>query len=349
MDIKKEIEQIKSSAEADIGAAKTGTDIENLRVKYLGKKGPIKDVLSKLGALPPEQRGETGKLANELKNSIEALLQEKSGSLDPAAAAPAAPKVDISLPGKPYRTGFRHPIYKTMEEICAVFSKLGFSIVYGPEIETEFNNFEALNIPLQHPSRDAFDTFYVDNKNLLRSHTSPVQIRTMLKTKPPVRVIVPGKVYRPDTPDARHFYMFHQVEGLMVGEDVTFSDLKSVLSMFAQKMFGSSTKTRFRPSFFPFTEPSAEVDVSCIICNGKGVLAQAEKEKACSTCGGSGWLEILGSGMVNPKVLQNVGYDSEKYTGFAFGMGVERVAMVRYQIDDIRLFTENNYRFLRQF
>lgn len=350
MDTKKEIEQIKSSAEADINAAKTGADIENLRVKYLGKKGPIKDVLSRLGALPPEQRGETGKLANELKNSIEALLQEKTGSLGPAAVAtPVAPKVDISLPGKPYRTGFRHPIYKTMEEICAVFSKLGFSIVYGPEIETEFNNFEALNIPLQHPSRDAFDTFYVDNKNLLRSHTSPVQIRTMLKTRPPVRVIVPGKVYRPDTPDARHFYMFHQVEGLMVGEDVTFSDLKSVLSMFAQKMFGSSTKTRFRPSFFPFTEPSAEVDVSCIICNGKGVLQQAEKEKACSTCGGSGWLEILGSGMVNPKVLQNVGYDSEKYTGFAFGMGVERVAMVKYQIDDIRLFTENNYRFLSQF
>ncbi|HVR86593.1 MAG TPA: phenylalanine--tRNA ligase subunit alpha, partial [Planctomycetota bacterium] len=254
-------------------------------------------------------------------------------------SAAATPKVDLSLPGRAPELGRRHPIYKTWDEICRVFMKLGFDVVYGPEIETEEHNFEALNIPLDHPARDGFDTFYIDPPYLVRSHTSPVQIRTMKERKPPIRVIAPGKVFRPDKPDAGHSPMFHQIEGLIVGPGITFAHLKGVLDLFAKSMWGGRTNIRFRPSYFPFTEPSAEVDVSCFICGAKG----------CPVCKGSGWVEILGSGMVHPKVLAGCGIDAERNTGFAFGMGVERITMLKYGVPDIRRFYENHFAFLRQF
>jgi phenylalanyl-tRNA synthetase alpha chain len=257
--------------------------------------------------------------------------------------------LDVTLPGIRAGVGRIHPITSAINEICAIFIGLGFRVVEGPEIETEHYNFETLNIPLEHPSRDAFDTFYLKSagKLLLRSHTSPVQARFMEANKPPFSIVVPGRVYRPDATDASHSFMFHQVEGLVVGENVRFSDLKGALGVFARQMFGESAKTRFRPSFFPFTEPSAEVDVSCIICGNERRTTNDERRR-CSVCGGKGWLEILGAGMVNPKVFKAVGYDPEKVTGFAFGMGVERIAMLKYGINDIRLFFENDIRFLRQ-
>jgi phenylalanyl-tRNA synthetase alpha chain len=249
--------------------------------------------------------------------------------------------VDIGLPGIAQELGHRHPITQTVDEICAVFSRMGFSVVEGPEIESEENNFTGLNIPLEHPSRDVFDTFYLktDGRLLLRSHTSPVQIRVMKAHKPPLAVVVPGRVYRPDAVDASHSYMFHQIEGFMMDREIKFSDLKGVLEVFAKAVFGTEIKMRFRPHFFPFTEPSAEVDISCIICRGRG----------CSVCGRKGWLEILGSGMIHPNVFKHVGYDPKKYSGFAFGLGIERIAMLKYGINDIRLFFENDLRFLRQF
>ncbi|MDI6733571.1 MAG: phenylalanine--tRNA ligase subunit alpha, partial [Planctomycetota bacterium] len=281
---------------------------------------------------------------------------------------------DTTIPGERKHRGHYHPIYSTISDISVLFKRLGFDVVYGPEIETPYYNFEALNVPLDHPSCDAFDTFYLAEtasqgvapipnedaqeelfrdpvgtgqaKWLLRSHTSPVQIRTMEKIKPPVRIIVPGKVFRPDTPSPSRFPMFHQVEGLMVDVNITFSHLKGVLDIFCKEMFGKETLTRFRPSFFPFTEPSVEVDISCVICAGRGITSSGGN---CSVCRGSGWLEILGCGMVHPNVFRHVKYDSEKYTGFAFGMGVERIAMLKYRIDDLRLFTENHLSFLRQF
>ncbi|MDP2933634.1 MAG: phenylalanine--tRNA ligase subunit alpha, partial [bacterium] len=269
------------------------------------------------------------------------LIAEKEKALSAQSTAGAGSVVDITSPGIAQELGHLHPITQVIDEICTIFARLGFAVVEGPEIETEENNFTGLNIPLEHPSRDAFDTFYLKNTKhlLLRSHTSPVQIRVMKARKPPLAVIVPGRVYRPDATDASHAFMFHQIEGFVVDTDIKFSDLKGVLEVFAKSVFGAETQMRFRPHFFPFTEPSAEVDISCAICHGSG----------CSSCGRKGWLEILGAGMIHPNVFRHVGYDPKIYTGFAFGMGIERIAMLKYGINDIRLFCENDLRFLKQF
>jgi len=342
--MKEKIKEIEQGALAEISIAGNGDDIEKLRIKYLGRKGLITELFKKMGEVPPEEKGEVGKLINSLKNNVAKALDDKTGSVSAAGGAKLE-KIDITLPGIIKETGTLHPVSQTIREICGIFVSLGFKVVGGPEIENEHYNFEALNIPLEHPSRDAFDTFYLADKWLLRSHTSPVQARFMEKNKPPLAIVIPGKVYRPDATDASHSFMFHQVEGLAVSDDIKFSDLKGALTVFAKRMFGEKTVMRFRPSFFPFTEPSAEVDISCILCDGSG----ARGGTRCSLCGGSGWLEILGAGMVNPKVFKNVGYDPDKVTGFAFGMGVERITILKYGITDIRMFFENDLRVLKQF
>ncbi|MFA4981991.1 MAG: phenylalanine--tRNA ligase subunit alpha [Candidatus Omnitrophota bacterium] len=346
------IKQLEQEALSEIGSAANSRDaLEALRIKYLGRKGVIADLFKEMASLPADEKPQAGQQLNLFKNSVTRALDERLGSAS-ALEEDTKDKIDVTLPGIPATVGKLHPITATINEICAVFVGLGFRIVDGPEIETEHYNFETLNIPLEHPSRDAFDTFYLksdsNQKFLLRSHTSPVQARFMESNKPPFSIVVPGKVYRPDATDASHSFMFHQVEGLVVGNDIKFSDLKGVLTLFAKQMFGKDTKMRFRPSFFPFTEPSAEVDISCIICGGPGRDKTGAPHR-CSVCGGKGWLEILGAGMVNPKVFKKVGYDPEKVTGLAFGMGVERIAMLKYGIDDIRMFFENDVRFLRQF
>jgi len=344
--MKDNIKAVKEKALAEISSAAGQREaMEALRIKYLGRKGEVAELFKGISAVPPEDKAEVGRLLNELKVSLTSAIEGSLASSSDKTSG-AKNKIDVTLPGIPARLGNSHPITQTINRISEIFIGLGFRVVEGPEIETEHYNFEALNIPLEHPSRDAFDTFYLESsggKHLLRSHTSPVQARFMEKNKPPFSIIVPGKVYRPDATDASHSFMFHQVEGLCVGKDIHFSDLKGCLETFAKEMFGSSTKMRLRPSFFPFTEPSAEVDISCIICGG------AVGEKRCSVCGGKGWLEILGAGMVNPKVFRKVGYDPKELTGFAFGMGVERIAMLKYGINDIRMFYENDERFLRQF
>ena len=339
--MKEQLNQIKEEALKEIAlAAISPESIEALRVKYLGRKGIVTELFKKMADASPAEKPEIGAAINSLKKALSDALDEKSALA--RGVEDNKESIDVTLPGVAKAPGKIHPITQTINEIADIFLSLGFKIVEGPEIETEHYNFETLNIPLEHPSRDAFDTFYLKSaeKYLLRSHTSPVQARFMEKNKPPFSIIVPGKVYRPDATDASHSFMFHQVEGLAVGDSIKFSDLKGVLETFAKQMFGKATKMRFRPSFFPFTEPSAEVDISCILCGGSG---------KCSLCGGKGWLEILGSGMVNPKVFKKVGYDPEKVTGFAFGMGVERIAILKYGINDIRLFFENDIRFLRQF
>ncbi len=344
--MKDKLKEIEREALKDVDLCRGDpASIEELRVKYLGRKGIVTELFKKMNAVSPEEKPEIGRLVNILKDNLTKALLEKASSSGDEDEEPLD-KIDVTLPGIPARLGRMHPITKTIEEITKVFVSLGFMSVEGPEIETERYNFEALNIPLEHPSRDAFDTFYLDfNKGyLLRSHTSPVQARFMEKNTPPLSIIVPGKVFRPDATDASHSFMFHQVEGLVVGEDIRFSDLKGTLALFAKQIFGEKTKMRFRPSFFPFTEPSAEVDISCIICSSSG-----KGSPRCGVCGGKGWLEILGAGMVNPKVFKKAGYDPERYSGFAFGMGVERIAMLRYGISDIRMFYENDVRFLRQF
>lgn len=332
------IKAVEAEAGSEISAATDPKTLDDLRVKYLGRKGRVAELFGQLASLPPQDKPKFGSELNSLKTRIDELLKTRQGELFVSATLPKD-FVDLTLPGFKPPVGARHPIIKTIEDICDIFLGMGFKIVEGPEIETEFYNFEALNIPLDHPSRDAFDTFYIKDKYLLRSHTSPVQARFMEKEKPPFKIIVPGKVYRPDAVDASHSFMFHQVEGLVVGEDVTFADLKGALSVFVKEYFGEKAKVRFRPHYFPFTEPSAEVDVSCIICGGSG----------CSVCGKKGWLEILGCGMVHPNVFKAVKYNPEKVTGFAFGMGVDRIAMLKYGINDIRLFYENDMRFLEQF
>jgi phenylalanyl-tRNA synthetase alpha chain len=358
--MRERLKAIEEEAVGAIGSAKDPQELERLRIKYLGRKGILSDILKGMDSLAASERPEIGKVVNALKAKITSLFEEKLRSVSALARPRPEAELDITLPGIARPIGSVHPVTKTIEEICSIFVSLGFKVVEGPEIETEYYNFEALNIPLEHPSRDAFDTFYLkderratsDERRLLRSHTSPVQARFMEKNKPPFSIVIPGKVFRPDATDASHSFMFHQVEGLAVGRDIKFSDLKGVLAVFAKQMFGEKTRMRFRPSFFPFTEPSAEVDISCIICNSRQEREQRtenRKQKKCSVCGGKGWLEILGAGMVNPKVFKNVGYNPEKVTGFAFGMGVERIAMLKYEIDDIRLFFENDIRFLRQF
>lgn len=332
-----DIEAIKSEIEK---AAASG-QLEELRIKYLGRKGIIAQLMSSIPGLPKEERSIFGQRANVLKNQITALIEEKQKSLGRGFSSVDTGAFDLGMPGIAQAPGRLHPITQIIDEICSIFGRMGFQVVEGPEIESEFNNFTGLNIPLEHPSRDAFDTFYLKNcdKLLLRSHTSPVQIRAMKSQKPPLAIVVPGRVYRPDAVDASHLFMFHQIEGFLVDKNIRFSDLKGTLEVFAKAVFGSDIKMRFRPHFFPFTEPSAEVDISCYACKGKG----------CSVCGRKGWLEILGSGMIHPNVFKHVGYDAKAYTGFAFGMGIERIAMLKYGINDIRLFFENDLRFLKQF
>ena len=346
--MKEELKKIELEALGEISAS--GGDkasLEALRIKYLGRKGIVTELFKKMAELPGSEKPEAGAIINALKGTITKTLDEKlalAGQIEEAKD-----RIDVTLPGIAGSRGRIHPIVQTIGQICDVFLSLGFRIVEGPEIETEHYNFEALNIPLEHPSRDAFDTFYLKStaKYLLRSHTSPVQARFMEKNKPPFSILAPGTVYRPDATDASHSFMFHQIEGFVVGDSIKFSDLKGVLEIFARALFGKSTRMRFRPSFFPFTEPSAEVDISCILCRDKE--QRASSKGRCSLCGGKGWIEILGAGMVNPKVFKNVGYDPEKTTGFAFGMGVERIAILKYGITDIRLFFENDVRFLKQF
>lgn len=315
--------------------------IEELKVQYLGRKSELSQILSNMGSLDSSLRPQVGKAVNILKQELSRAFASKEKTLDSSAGPTSEDDYDITLPAKKQTLGTTHPLNKVCKEICDIFEKIGFVVVQGPEIESEYNNFQALNIPLDHPSRDGFDTFYVNRKKgaLLRSHTSPVQIRAMKQNKPPLAVIVPGKVYRPDATDASHSFMFNQIEGLLVGKNVSFANLKALLKLFARELFGKDIKMRFRPHFFPFTEPSAEVDISCRICKGKG----------CPSCGRKGWLEVLGAGMVHPNVFKAVGYNPHKYTGLAFGMGVDRIAMLKYGINDIRLFYENDLRFLRQF
>lgn len=336
-----DIDAVKIQIESDFQNIGSAVSLEELRLKYLGRKGIIAQLTGSIPGLKKEERAAFGQAVNALKKRAVSLIEEKEKSFadslngEGAVSRPA----DIGLPGITQELGHLHPLTRVIDEICAIFMRIGFSVVEGPEIESEYNNFTALNIPLEHPSRDAFDTFYLNNRLLLRSHTSPVQIRAMKAHKPPLAIVVPGRVYRPDAVDASHSFMFHQIEGFMVDKSIKFSDLKGALEILAKAVFGQEIKMRFRPHFFPFTEPSAEVDIRCIICNGKG----------CSVCGRKGWLEILGAGMIHPAVFKHVGYDPKKYTGFAFGLGIERIAMLKYGINDIRLFFENDLRFLRQF
>jgi phenylalanyl-tRNA synthetase alpha chain len=334
------VEAVAGEARAAIGGAASSSELEAVRIKYLGRSGALTQILKSLGTLPAEERPLVGAAANEAKRDLEALLDVRLGEMLEAERRRQRERArpDLTLPGRRPPRGTLHPLTRVREEIVSVFMGLGFSVAEGPQIETDFYNFEALNIPRDHPARDMQDTFYLSPETLLRTHTSPVQIRTMRAQKPPVRIIVPGVVYRRDA-DITHSPMFHQVEGLAVDTNVTMADLKGTLELFARELFGPRSKIRFRPSFFPFTEPSAEVDVLCFLCGGDG----------CRVCKQSGWLEILGSGMVHPHVLRNVGYDPEAVTGWAFGMGIERIAMLKYGVDDIRLFFENDLRFLRQF
>jgi phenylalanyl-tRNA synthetase alpha chain len=336
-----DINFIQTQIASDLTKVASLPELEEVRIKYLGRKGLIAELTGSIPGLAVEQRGVLGKQVNALKNRLQGLLEEKERILKSQNSVLEKSNLDIGMPGIAQELGALHPITRITDEICSIFIKMGFSIVGGPEIETEYNNFTGLNIPLEHPSREAFDTFYLKDysKMLLRSHTSAAQVRVMQDRKPPLAVVVPGRVYRPDAVDASHSFMFHQVEGFMVDKDIKFSDLKGLLEMFAKAVFGNDIKMRFRPHFFPFTEPSAEVDISCIICKGKG----------CSVCGRKGWLEILGSGLIHPNVFKQVGIDAKKYTGLAFGMGVERIAMLKYGINDIRLLFENDLRFLRQF
>ncbi len=312
-------------------------ELEDLQVRFLGRKGELTQFLRGLGTLSAEERPRVGQEANRLKVVLDELVRQKKADFS-QQKGPGLSRFDWSLPGRRTFPGRSHPISQTMDEICDIFSRLNFETVEGPEVELDYYNFEALNIPPDHPARDMQDTFYVSDTILLRTHTSPLQVRTMEKISPPLRIIAPGKVYRRDS-DISHTPMFTQVEGLMVGEDISLGDLKGILTLFVHHMFGEETPLRFRPSFFPFTEPSAEVDIGCVICRGSG----------CRVCSQTGWLEILGSGMVDPEVYRMVGYDPDQVSGFAFGMGVERIAMLKYGIDDIRMFYENDQRFLNQF
>ncbi|HJN02251.1 MAG: phenylalanine--tRNA ligase subunit alpha [Nitrospinota bacterium] len=337
--MKNRLINIKEEALNALSSVTDEKELNDLRVKYLGKKGVITLSLKRVGSLSSEERPEFGRQVNEVKKILEEGIKAKKDELKKKASLDEKKDFfDPTLPGERPARGTLHPITQVMDEVISIFTFMGFEVAEGPEIESDYYNFEALNIPKDHPARDMQDTFYITDDIVLRTHTSPVQIRTMEKESPPVRIIAPGKVYRCDS-DISHTPMFHQVEGLFVDEGVSFAHLKGILKIFVHEVFGRDTALRFRPSFFPFTEPSAEVDVQCVICKGKG----------CRLCSNSGWLEILGAGMVDPEVFKSVNYDSEKWTGFAFGMGIERIAMLKYGIDDIRLFFENDLRFLKQF
>jgi phenylalanyl-tRNA synthetase alpha chain len=338
--LKEELEKIREECEASLSLAKAEPEVSEIRVRVLGRKGSLTQLLKRLGTLPEVERKEIGRRANEIKEYLEAKIESSLLEIQERERRESLAKerIDVTLPGRRRVTGTKHPLTQTLDEIIHIFSRLGFEVVEGPEVELDYYNFEALNIPRGHPAREMQATFFISEDVVLRTHTSPVQVRTMEKKRPPVRVICPGAVYRCDS-DPTHSPMFHQVEGLLVDRGVTFSDLKGVLTVFVHQMFGKETKLRFRPSFFPFTEPSAEIDIECFICGGGG----------CGVCSGTGWLEILGSGMVDPAVYRFVNYDPEEVTGFAFGMGIERIAMLKYGINDIRLFFTNDLRFLKQF
>ena len=338
--MREQLEQIRQQAMAAVRAATTEESLNEIRVRYLGRKGELTGLMKGLGALSAEERPMVGQLVNVVKDELESAVEQALSASREAATAQrlATERIDVTLPGRRRRLGSKHPVTLVIEEVSDIFAGLGFAVAEGPEIEHDWYNFEALNFPPEHPARDMQDTFFVENQLLLRTHTSPVQIRTMLKQKPPVRIIAPGTVYRCDS-DATHSPMFHQIEGLMVDSTVSFADLKGILTIFTNQLFGQKTGVRLRPSFFPFTEPSAEVDIACVICGGSG----------CRVCKQTGWLEILGAGMVDPEVFRHVGYDSESISGFAFGMGIERIAMLKYGISDMRLLFENDVRFLQQF
>ncbi len=326
--IEESLRQLEEQAREELAALSDSKLIQDLKTKYLGRKGLFAGLSARIAELPSvDEKRSAGQEINRVKQSLEAIFSEKESSLGDGAAKKAA-RFDVTMPGSSRRPGSLHPLTRTIVDLTSIFRKLGFSVVDGPEAETEYYNFEALNIPLEHPARDSFDTFYLENGKVLRSQTSPVQIRVMEKTRPPLKIVAPGKVYRPDAVDATHSFMFHQFEGLVIDEGISFADLKGILSRFASEFFGAGTKVRLRPSFFPFTEPSAEVDIWSPT---------------------RGWLEVLGCGMVHPNVLRAVKIDPEKYTGFAFGMGIERLTMLRYGVEDIRWFYENDTRFLRQF
>ena len=340
MTMKDKLEQMLEAGRAAMEAAGSEPELQEVKVRFLGKKGELTTIMKGMGALSDEERPRIGAVANRVKDELEALFEARLTSLrdQEIALRLQREKIDVTLPGRRRPAGNKHPITLVTEEISDIFASLGFGIAEGPEVEKDFYNFEALNFPKDHPARDMQDTFFVSDDVLLRTHTSPVQIRTMLHQAPPVRVIAPGTVYRKDS-DLTHSPMFHQVEGFLVDRHVTFGDLKGILSSFVSQYFGPDVGVRFRPSFFPFTEPSAEVDIQCVICGGGG----------CRVCKNSGWLEILGSGMIDPEVFRAVHYDPEVYSGFAFGMGVERIAMLKYGVNDLRLFFDNDVRFLRQF
>lgn len=334
------LEDVKRQAEAELGTVNDEITLQNLKARFVGRKGVITEILKGMKDIPDSDRPRMGKLINETKTFVEELIERRLEAIrgEKKRRSLHEEKIDVTLQGRGMPIGARHPISQVMEEITTIFERMGFEVAEGPEVETDYYNFEALNIPKNHPARDMQDTFYISDEVVLRTHTSPVQIRVMEKRQPPVKIIAPGKVYRCDS-DISHTPMFHQIEGLLVDDGVTFGDLKGVLTEFVRLVFGEGVGVRFRPSFFPFTEPSAEVDIACLICGGKG----------CRVCKNTGWLEILGCGMVDPEVFKSVGYDPEKYSGFAFGMGIERITMLKYGINDIRLFFENDLRFLKQF
>ena len=341
MDIREKLDEIAKGARALLAEAKAPEELEELRVRLLGKKGELTAVLKSMGALPAEERPKMGQLANEVRAEIEAEMARRREELAGAAqnARYALERIDVTLPGADPALGRRHPLWQVLSEVEEIFLGMGFDVVSGPEVEYDKYNFEMLNIPKGHPARDTQDTFYIDDNIVLRTQTSPVQVRTMLAQKPPIRVLAPGRVYRSDAVDATHSPIFHQIEGLVVDKGITMSDLKGTLAVFAKKLYGDDISVRFRPHHFPFTEPSAEMDATCFMCKGAG----------CRLCKGEGYIEILGCGMVHPKVLAGCGIDPEEYSGFAFGMGLDRLTTIRYGIDDLRLLFENDMRFLAQF
>lgn len=343
-DIIQRLESLVPELTEALGQASSLEALEAVRIRFLGRKGALAELMSGLTALAPEDRPAAGKAANQVKARLTGLWEERTNALKAAGQRRSLEEFDPSAPSWQPELGSLHPISRVTREICAVFSGLGFEVVSGPEVENDFNNFEALNLPPEHPARDMQDSLYISDSILLRTHTSPLQVRTMLARKPPLGIIAPGKVYRRDS-DLTHTPMFHQIEGLLVDTRVTLADLRGTLTAFVRSIFGSGTRVRFRPSFFPFTEPSAEVDMSCVICGGRG----RTDGQPCRVCKETGWVEILGCGMVDPAVFLKVGYDPDACTGFAFGMGVERIAMLKYGIGDLRMFFENDLRFLGQF
>ena len=339
--MKEQLISLKERALSEIKQSSSMEELDSLRVKYSGKKGELTAILKGMGKLSAEERPEMGKIANEVREAIETAISETREEIKKIELEKrlAEEVIDVTMPGKTFKVGKRHPITQIIDEVTEIFMGIGFSVAEGPEVETVENNFDALNAPKNHPSRDMSDTFYFNDELLLRTQTSPVQVRTMRNEELPIKIISPGRCFRNDSLDATHSPMFHQIEGLVVGKDITMAQFKGTLELFVQKLFGSNTRTKFRPHNFPFTEPSAEIDVTCFKCGGEG----------CSMCKGEGWIEILGAGMVHPNVLRNCGIDPEVYSGFAFGMGVDRITMLKYEIDDIRLLVENDMRFLDQF